>query len=129
MTISFFLSMGKTGTKPLFILLFLILCWRKATRQGTDVEFRVVLPSASNIRGMSRCFSATSKAVLRFSIGLSCVNRSMCERDIYHLILHPKFTTQQTIQFLCNFNNYVIVWALLLSLIIHQGSVVLYFRT
>ena len=29
------------------------------------------VPSGSNMRGISKCCSATSKAVLRFSIGLS----------------------------------------------------------
>ena len=48
---------------------------------GSEVESTVMLPSGSNILGMSRYFSAMSKARLRFSNGLSC------EKDGLELVI------------------------------------------
>lgn len=39
---------------------------------GLDDNGDLILPSGSNMRGMSRYFSATSKAKFKFSKGLSC---------------------------------------------------------
>uniref|UniRef100_A0A0E9QNQ4 Uncharacterized protein n=1 Tax=Anguilla anguilla TaxID=7936 RepID=A0A0E9QNQ4_ANGAN len=47
----------------------------------------VVLPSASSILGMSRNFSATSKAVLRLPMGSSCTDRQ-AEKDYPHKCQH-----------------------------------------
>lgn len=61
--------------------------------EDTYYTFKCVnihLPSASNMRGMSRYFSAISKAVFKFSIGLSYtwktnIYQSSLEiRQIYH---------------------------------------------